>query len=215
MKRLHWQRNLFLFLSVLCILSVTAFCTPAAADPSGLKTQFQSVLEELHEQYPFPGATAAYSLPDGTVEVVATGLADVESETPMTPHSRMLAASIGKTFVGATAIALEQSGRLNLDEPIARWLSDRTWFSRLPNHESITLRQLLTHSAGLPDHVYSERFAQAYRERWQSATNPFSPDALIDFVLDQPSLFSPGEGWAYSDTGYILVGLIIEEATRP
>ena len=79
-----------------------AVCNPATADALSLKGRFQSELDALRDQYQFPGATAAYMLPDGTVEVVASGLADVESAIPMTPQSRMLAASIGKTFVGAT-----------------------------------------------------------------------------------------------------------------
>ncbi|NOY59551.1 MAG: beta-lactamase family protein, partial [Calditrichaeota bacterium] len=174
---------------------------------------FQSELEKLHDQYKFPGATAAYILPDGTVEVFATGLADMELKIPMTPQSRMLAASIGKTFVGATVIALAQEGVLNLDDPISKWLGNRRWFSRLPNHDMITLRQLLTHSSGIANHVESESFRQAFRENRRATANPFPPEALIAFVLDRPPLFKAGKGWHYSDTGYLLVGLIIEAVT--
>jgi len=179
-----------------------------------LKAKFQSELETLYDQYKFPGATAAFVLPDGTVEIAAIGLADIESKIPMMPQSRMLAASIGKTFVGATAVALEQEGLLNLDDPISKWLSDRTWFSRLPNHNTITLRQLLTHSSGIENHVDMESFILSFRENWHNSTNTFSSDDLIEFVLDRPPLFKAGEGWYYSDTGYILVGLIIEEVTE-
>ncbi|MCK4695958.1 MAG: serine hydrolase, partial [Candidatus Cloacimonetes bacterium] len=78
---------------------MTISCNHKSTNPLTLKARFQSELETLHDQYKFPGATAAYILPDGTVEVVATGLADVESKISMTAQSRMLAASIGKTFV--------------------------------------------------------------------------------------------------------------------
>lgn len=184
-----------------------------SANSMTLKVRFQSELETLHDQYKFPGATAAYILPDGTVEVVATGLDDVESKIQMIPQSRMLAASIGKTFVGATVVALAQEGVLNLDDPISKWLGNRPWFSRLPNHNIITLHQLLTHSSGIANHVDMESFIHAFRESWHTRTNPFPPEVLISFVLDQPSLFKAGEGWHYSDTGYILVGLIIEAVT--
>jgi len=180
---------------------------------SQMQICFQAVLDSLRSEYQFPGATAAYILPDGTVETVATGLADVELNIPMTPQSRMLAASIGKTFAGALVLALVQEGKLQLDDPISTWLGERPWFSRLPNHDEITLRQLLTHSAGIPNHVETDGFKNAFAKNWNSDANPLPPDSLIAFVLDQPPLFKPGQGWYYSDTGYILVGLIIEQVT--
>jgi D-alanyl-D-alanine carboxypeptidase len=209
----HQHRMALISLSLLGLTFAMVIYHPAPANPPALKARFQSELETLHDQYQFPGATAAYILPDGTVEVVATGLADVELEIPMMPQSRMLAASIGKTFVGATVVALAQEGVLSLDDPISKWLGDRPWFSRLPNHNLITLRQLLTHSSGIGNHVDMERFVHAFRENWRARTNPFPPEALIAFVLDRPTLFKAGEGWYYSDTGYILVGLIIEAVT--
>lgn len=178
-----------------------------------MKEQFQAELDALHLQYRFPGATAAYILPDGTVEAVAVGLADVELGTPMIPESRMLAASIGKTFVGATVLALARDSLLSLDDPVSRWLGERPWFSRLPNHEQITLRQLLNHSSGIANHVDEVEFIQALRKKWQTSSNPFPPEALIEYVLDKPPLFKPGQGWYYTDTGYLLLGLIIESAT--
>lgn len=181
------------------------------SDVQTLEARFQVELDALHDQYGFPGATAAYILPDGTTGVAATGLADVELNIPMTPQSRMLAASIGKTFVGATVLALAQEGRLRLDDPISTWLGDRPWFSRLPNHDKITLRHLLTHSAGLPDHIYLKSYQETFARRWREPGNPFPPEALVEFILDQPPLFEPGQSFAYTDTGYLLIGLIIEE----
>lgn len=181
---------------------------------SELAEKFQSALDAFQKQYGFPGATAAYVLRNGTVGVAATGVADLESKTPMTVQSRMLAASIGKTFVGATAVALAHEGVLNLDIPISRWLGKRPWFTRLPNHDAITLRHLLTHTSGLPDHVHLESFAAELSHKWREKNNPFPPEALIQFILDLPPLFEVGKGWAYTDTGYILVGLVIEKATQ-
>lgn len=201
----------FLACAVLAFASVV--CRPAPEPPHPFEARFQAELDSLRMQYGFPGATAAAILPDGTIVVAATGLADVEQKIPMTPRSRMLAASIGKTFVAATALALARDSVLILDEPISRWLGKRPWFSRLPNHETLTLRRLLTHTSGVPDHVESERFIRAFRDNRLSSSNPFPPEKLIEFILDQPALFPAGEGWAYSDTGYILVGLIIEAAT--
>jgi len=203
-------RHLALLLLIGVGLSLSA---PTAGQAQDLKTRFETELENLRDQYDFPGATAAYILPDGTVEAAATGLADVDETIPMSAESRMLAASIGKTFVSATVLALVHEGKLELDAPISTWLADRPWFDRLPNHKQITVRHLLTHTSGLPNHVESDGFARAFAERWSEVERPFTPEELIGFVLNQPARFSPGEGWSYTDTGYLLVGLIIEEVT--
>lgn len=167
----------------------------------------QSELVLLQKQYEFPGATVAYTLPSGEVEAFAIGLADKENGKPMTIHSRMLAASIGKTFAAATMIALAKEGRLKLDDPLSKWLGKRSWYSRLPNEQTITLRHLLTHSSGLPDHVKTAGFAQLFAKELKSA------EVLIELILDQPPLFESGKGWQYTDTGYILLGLVIESVT--
>ena len=197
----------------LALLLITAGLYPSFAATSDLPEDFQAALDALQQEYGFPGATAAYVLRDGTTAVAATGLADVEAGTPMTVESRMLSASIGKTFVGATVVALAQEGVLKLDVPVARWLGDRQWFERLPNGDVMTLRHLLNHSSGLPDHVHLEDFVNAVAHQWQETQNLLSPEDLIKYVLDMPALFEAGTSWAYSDTGYILIGLVIEEVT--
>ncbi|MCF7814621.1 MAG: beta-lactamase family protein [Candidatus Cloacimonetes bacterium] len=187
---------------------------PQNSDRSAaLKTEFQRELASLYEQYDFPGATAAYILPDGSVETFAVGYADVENNLKMKPGSRMLAASIGKTFVGATVLALAQEKVLSLDDPISKWLSNEPWFSDLPNHNEITIRQLLNHTSGIGNHVYEEAFAEAFKKNWQTGKNPFTPEKLISYILKKEPLFQPGKGWSYSDTGYIITGLIIEKVT--
>ena len=204
---------LLLMLPCLFSLLIISQTNPSTAAASDLAEEFQSALDAFQKQYGFPGATAAYVLQDGTAGVAATGAADIEAGTPMTVQSRMLSASLGKTFVGATAVALAREGILDLDIPVSRWLGDRQWFTRLPNHNAITLRHLLTHSSGLPDHVHLDSFANAVSRKWRENDNPFPPESLIWFILDLPPLFEVGKGWAYTDTGYILIGLVIEKAT--
>lgn len=203
-----------LFAGMSILLSLAACQSPRpASDPSlPLEKRFQAELELLQAEFGFPGATAAYILPDDTVGVAAAGRADVEAGVPMRPDSRMLAASIGKSIVGAVTIALAQERKLGLDDRVERWLGDRPWFPRLPNHASMTVWHLLTHTAGLRDHVYEEAFAQAIGKKWQEPGNPFPPEALVEFILDKEPLFAPGDDLAYTDTGYILLGLIIEKA---
>jgi D-alanyl-D-alanine carboxypeptidase len=179
-----------------------------------LKQQLNSELDRFRIQYGFPGVTASYVLLDGTIGEGVSGLADLETEEPMTAKSRMLAASIGKTFVAATIVYLAKEGRLNLDDPLAKWLGDCIWYSRLPNCKTITLRHLLIHSSGVPDHLYTTQFLQSSPHKWMNVDSLFSHESLIQCILDQPPLFEAGKGWAYTDTGYILLGLVIEAVTK-
>ena len=176
--------------------------------------RFQAALDRLRRDTGLPGATAAYLDDDGEPRGFATGLADVELDRPMEVESRMLAGSIGKTFVAATAIALAREGALGLDDRLAEWLGGEDWYPRLPNGATVTLRQLLTHSSGLVDNVYLDTFRAAMDARRGDATTSLSPRDLVDLVLDTDPLFEPGEGYAYSDTGYILIGFVLERAAR-
>lgn len=190
----------------------------ACANQSHIKhtSNLQTDVDEIREQYNFPGMTVAYVFKNGTSGSVSSGLADVEAKVSVTENTRMLGASTGKSFVAALTLALAQEKRLVLDEPVSKWLAKYEWFDRLPNHKSITARHLLSHSAGLPDHVHMQKFHDAFASTWQTPKNQFPPQRLVEFILDEPAKFPAGNGWAYSDTGYILLGMVLEEVTgRP
>ncbi|MCB1842769.1 MAG: beta-lactamase family protein, partial [Halioglobus sp.] len=150
------------YLTILLCLIGLAACTATAPRPAPSRALLQNSLDAIRSTYRLPGATAAIVFRDGSMVSVASGFADAEAGTPMTPETRMLAGSIGKTFVAATILSLAEEGRLDLDEAISHWLGHRDWFARLPNADDITVRQLLSHRSGLPDHVHSARFMEAW-----------------------------------------------------
>ena len=181
----------------------------ALLSPALAEDPVQEVLEALRTEHGFPGASVAWTGADEAVETRATGWAHPDAEVPMTPDSRVLAASIGKSFVAAAALALQAEGRLDLDARVSDWLGERPWFDRLPNHASLTLRHLLTHSGGLQDHVDLPTFQALFLSVGPDDPAP-TPEDLIGLILDNEPLFPAGAGWAYSDTGYLLVSLVIE-----
>jgi D-alanyl-D-alanine carboxypeptidase len=189
-------------------------CSPAPAPPDraseSLGTRFQAELDRLRQEHDLPGVTAAYLQSGGVPAVFAVGSADPDQGLPATVETRMLSGSTGKTFVAALALALQDEGKLDLDDPIERWLADEPWLTRLPNVEAITVRRLLNHSSGLADHVYNEAFGAALVG--VTPDRIFPPAELIGFILDSEPLFPAGEGYSYSDTNYILAGLILERA---
>jgi D-alanyl-D-alanine carboxypeptidase len=179
-----------------------------APAPVPLQAKFQAKLEELHGAGQFPGMTAAYVLPDGAAGEFAIGMADVEAKEKMRPGHRMFAGSIGKTFVAAVALQLVQENKLDLDAPLSRYLGGKPYFGRIPNAKLLTVRHLMNHTSGIREHVLNPDFLNAVKD---SPDKAFTPDELASYALDSTPLFEPGKGWAYADTNYIFVGLVIEQ----
>lgn len=187
---------------------------PDDAQYAALIARFQSAVDAERARYAVPGLTAAFVLSDGRTAKVASGFADVERKIAMTPDSRMLGGSTGKTVAAAVAMKLSEQRVWSLDDKVSKYLGKRPWFHRLPNADALTIRLLLQHRSGLENYYDNPRFLDWYRER-MAADPSFVPgfDTLIEFVCDRPPLFAPGQGFNYSDIGYLLVGLAIESAT--
>jgi D-alanyl-D-alanine carboxypeptidase len=113
--------------------------------------------------------------------------------------------SITKTFVATVVLQLSAEGTLRLDDSLERWLP-----GLVPNSQAITLRHLLNHTSGIysytDDSALIRSLARNPRASW-------TPTALVGVATAHPPLFAPGTAWSYSNTGYILLGLVVEKAT--
>jgi D-alanyl-D-alanine carboxypeptidase len=154
-----------------------------------------------------PGISAAIVLSDRQVIAVTAGVSNRETGAPMTSLDRMLIGSVGKTFAAARAVQLIEDDRLGLDDPIEKYLGPEPWFARLPNARAITVRHLMTHTSGLVRYEFKEAFARDLRA---NPDKTWEPHELLAYVFDEPAPFAPGEGWEYSDTNYIVLGMILE-----
>ncbi|UCC32011.1 MAG: beta-lactamase family protein, partial [Phycisphaerales bacterium] len=138
------------------------------------------------------------------------GVSSQGTTRPMTPRDRMLLGSIGKTYVTAVMLKLVEEGRVELDSKISRLFGHDEWFPRLPNAHGITLRMLMNHTSGISRYIYTPEFQAAIKGQPHKI---WRPEELLSFILDAKPLFPVGQGWSYSDTNYILVGMIIERVT--
>lgn len=184
--------------------------SPNDAQLKTIRDQVQVKLDQFRVAKGFPGATIGFVLPDGRSASVSTGVSDLTTKRPLVPDDLMLAGSIGKTFVAATMLQLASEGKVNLDEKIDRWFKTEPWFAKLPNATTITVRMLMNHSSGIPNHADDEKFFKAL------AANPdrtWKPEDVLAFVLGKKELFPAGKSFSYADTNYTLVGLIIERVT--
>ena len=147
-----------------------------------------------------PGAVVVAAGPRGRVEAAA-GVADLRTGEALTAEHRFRIGSVTKIFVAALVLRLVEAGLLDLDGDAA------------PFVEGITIRQLLNHTSGLPDFVgdvvaFFEPYRRDLAHRWD-----LGPRDELRLVLEQPRLFPPGDGWSYHGSNYLVLGLVVGEAT--
>ena len=159
---------------------------------------------------PAPGISVTVLLPSGHRIDATAGLADRVSHTVVSRDTRFLSGSIGKSVTGLIAAELASEGVIDLDAPISTWLSGQPFWPDLPNAEAITLRMLLNHTAGVPDYLEDPGF---FLSGFLRGGRGYTPAELVGFVADEAPINTPGTAFSYSDTHYILIGLILEAAT--
>jgi D-alanyl-D-alanine carboxypeptidase len=194
--------------ALLIAIGLLALSGPLAAQ--GLEARLQTRLDSLHRAGRFAGAQLAVAMPDGSIIALATGMADTAKREPMTTRHLLLQGSVGKTYASAVAMQLIHEGKISLDDPIAKYLGSEPWFSRLPNAQSITVRQLMNHTSGLVRYEFNERFTA---DLTASPDRVWKPEELVAYIFDTAAAFAAGEGWDYSDTNYIVLGMIMEKVT--
>jgi D-alanyl-D-alanine carboxypeptidase len=183
---------------------------PSEAEFLSLCKRFQTDLDSSLNGKKIPGVSAAVILSNGRSCTAASGQTDFTGGRGLTPNDPILAGSIGKTFVAAFAMQLVEEGKLALDDKIAKWLDDRSWFAKLPNANDITVRMLMNHSSGIPDHVDDKSF---FSVAMKDVDRDVSYDYLLTFILAKKALFPAGQDYSYADTNYILLAIIEEKIT--
>ena len=180
---------------------------PASED---LRAELQRELEAFVAAGRVPGVSAGVVLADGTALALAAGLADREEETPLRPDDLLCAGSTGKTFVAAVVLQLVGEGKLGLDDLAGEHLAGEDWFERVPNAPDITVEHLLAHRTGLQRYEFEPAFL---RDLSAQPDRVWKPAELVAYVLDREPPFAAGAGFAYADTNYILLGMIVERVT--
>ncbi len=176
----------------------------AAIWPVG--AQLQALLDDVVSDDGVPGAVMALETPQGSW-VGAAGKADLATGQPMTVNTQVRIASITKPFTAALVMRLMEEGYLSLDHTVDTWLP-----GSLPRYgDRITIRMLLNHTSGIPDHENTlEWLEKVASDPYASWTNQ---DVLDILHRHQDEFVEPGTAYAYCNTGYYLLGMIIEAAT--
>ena len=147
-----------------------------------------------------PGVSIAIAKEGKIVFAKAYGNARLDPAVPATPSMRYKIGSISKQFVAASMLLLEQDGKLNLNDKVAKY------FPELSGAGAISLRQLLNHTAGYPD-FYPLDIVTI------EMSQPITADTLMTRYGKQALDFTPGRRWAYSNTNYVIAGRVIEQVS--
>ncbi|GAA3813658.1 serine hydrolase domain-containing protein [Sphaerisporangium flaviroseum] len=200
------------------LLTWASVTTPATAQtisaPAGAsldRTALNGTLHAIHEA----GMYGTYSsVRDARAKWQgAAGVADVRTGKPVHPGMLHRVGSISKTFTAVAVLQQVARGRVELDAPIGRYLPDLVTGAR---GQAITVRMLLNHTSGLGDHIVG-----AFPSLLQGSTaslddnrfRTFQPEELVRLGLAAPAAGEPGQRWSYSNTNYVIAGLLLKKVT--
>lgn len=183
-------------------LLALAMAQPARALPADFKARADALLQK---SYPADGPGAAVIVTDDgkTVYAAGQGLANVEAKTPITPDTIFRLGSITKQFSAAIMMQLVAEGKVSLDDRLAKFLPDYP----KPGADA-TIAQLLNHTVGVQS--YTGIAGWMVEEKTNRA---YSTEQMIAEFKDVPAPSRPGEKFAYNNSGYVLVGAVIEKVT--
>jgi D-alanyl-D-alanine carboxypeptidase len=179
-------------------------CAAAPAAPTAVATPTAAIDALLKGSFPAdqPGAAVIVVKDGRTLFRKAYGMADLELGVPVQPDMVFRLGSITKQFTAAAILMLAEEGKLSLSDPIEKYLPGYPTQGHL-----ITIEHLLTHTSGI----------QSYTDvpGWMTSRiqGPMTVTELVDGFKKEPMQFAPGEKWAYNNSGYVLLGAIVEKAS--
>ena len=191
-------------LGVSSLLGAATVTKPPKSAPktSGLSRRANELLAAKVKDQKFMGV-ALIAVSGRVVFEKAYGSGDLEWDAPHTSQSVFRLGSLSKPFTAVAIALLAQKGALKTEDPIAKYVQDlpKSW-------KGVTLHQLLTHSSGVPNYTSQPGFWR------QVVMHPNTPQELVSLVRNQPLDFEPGRHWGFSNTNYILLGMVIEQVTK-
>jgi len=167
------------------------------------KADLDAALKKSFRESDAPGVVAAVQTPEYTW-VGALGVADRASKEPMTPEVHHRIGSVTKTFTATLLLKAADKGLLSLDDTIDQYVKG------VPNGDKITLRQMTDMTSGIASYTEDDRWVK----EWTSGPHRvWKPEELAQIGIKESPLFDPGTQWFYSNTNYVLLGLVLEQVT--
>lgn len=180
------------------------FADSSSTNPNNNK--YQSLLNDITFRGVVGITMSVYHTKTG-IWLGANGKADLYNTVNMKPCNISRVGSTVKMFTAATVLKLAEEGKLNLDDKISNYLQGDV-INKIENADKATIRQLLQHSSGIYNYIQNLKFQTASLNNFIREWKPFD---LLKYAYNQKAYFQPGEDVRYSNTGYILLGMLIEK----
>jgi CubicO group peptidase (beta-lactamase class C family) len=189
---------------LLALAAGTAFAQAQGNGDAALSARVDLAVEAQQKAQKIPGVSLAVCRDGKIMKAAGYGLANVELNVPMTPETVLQTGSVGKQFTSMAVMMLFEEGKMGLDDKIAKYIpeSPSAW-------NDVTVRELLTHTSGIPDYGSAEAMNKGVID----LRKDYTESQLIEAFAKMPMGFAPGEKWSYSNTGYVLLGIIIHRVT--
>lgn len=164
----------------------------------------QQQLSTWQQTYGVSAISLSIDNAEGNISTWTLGIREQGTKQAITPKSLFRMNSVTKSFTAALCLKLAEQGKLNLDAPITQYLPQySTW-------QSVTIRELLNQTSGINDYTDSPDW---FKNLAMQPHKVWTPAMLVSLVYLDKFSFPPGQGWAYSNTNYVLLGMIIEKIT--
>ncbi|MBV7270554.1 serine hydrolase [Winogradskyella luteola] len=183
------------------LILALSFLFTTTLQAQDLTQQFDEIVSKYY-QSDMPGATILVAKNGKAIYRKAVGKADLELNVDMIPENVFMLASITKQFTAIAILMLEEQGKLSLDDPITKFIPDYPI-----NGKNITIHHLLNHTSGIKSYTGIGNLVEVARV-------DKTLDELIDYFKNEPMDFDPGEAYRYNNSGYVLLGKIIEVVSK-
>jgi CubicO group peptidase (beta-lactamase class C family) len=193
---LRCDKSLPVTLFLYGITTPLLICGASAQESTAANGVGGYVRAEMQRQH-IPGLALLVARGGKIVRAEGFGLANVELQVPVKPETVFQSGSVGKQFTATAIMMLVEEGKVGLDDPLTKYFQDAP-----AGWKDVTVRELLSHTAGFTD--YPEKFD--FRKDW-------TEDELLKMVEGIPLAYAPGTKWAYSNLGYLTLGLLIHRVT--
>src|ERR1051325_9214254 len=187
------------FVLILAVILLPIVAHAQSDLSSELRSKIDSLANDALAESGVPSASVAVVKDGKIVYLHAYGSARLEPNTPATSEMRYSIGSISKQFTAAALLLLQEQGKLSLDDKVAKFIPDLT------RANEVTIRQLLSHTSG-----YQDYWPQDYVMPFM--LKPVTAQQILDRWARKPLDFDPGTKWQYSNTNYVIAGVIVEKA---
>jgi D-alanyl-D-alanine carboxypeptidase len=195
--RCEIARCLLALIAIACVSSRSAAQSTIAPD---LRQKIDKAAQDVLTHTGVPGASVAIVKDSAIAYVQAYGSARLDPDTPARPEMRYSIGSISKQFTAAAVLLLQEDEKLSLNDKLAKYLPNLT------RSNEVSIRQLLSHTSG-----YQDYWPQDYVPPFM--LQPITAEKILDLWARKPLDFDPGTRWQYSNTNYVIAGLIIEKVS--